>query len=311
MNKSERLNQELIFLRDKHTFQLKNLMAEFEISKRTALRDIEELESMGLALYGENGRSGGYRLINQTPLIPVYFNSEETQAIFFALDALKAISATPFNESYQRIQKKLMATILPERQKNVTKMLAAVHYYNAEQVTLSIDLEKLLDAIFDEKVVNVTYTQHERSHLQLQILELFYRNGIWFTSAFDFVTQQWGTYRCDYMFDLSTNKTVKTTYSRLELQQIQDQYENKFHNIPFRCRLTAYGKELFLKHHYPNMHLEVINDIPYMVGGYNQTELDYMTHFLISFGKHMHIEYPKQLQESYLNQLDDIRGSYI
>ncbi|MCY7526166.1 HTH domain-containing protein, partial [Bacillus safensis] len=45
MKKSERLNQELIFLSDKHSFQLKDLQSEFGISKRTALRDIEELES--------------------------------------------------------------------------------------------------------------------------------------------------------------------------------------------------------------------------------------------------------------------------
>ncbi len=35
-------------------------MQAFNISKRTALRDIQELEVMGLALYVENGRYGGY-----------------------------------------------------------------------------------------------------------------------------------------------------------------------------------------------------------------------------------------------------------
>lgn len=74
MKKSERLNQELIFLRDKYSFQLKDLIAEFDISKRTALRDIQELEAMGLAYYTEPGRNGGYRLLNQSNLIPIYFN---------------------------------------------------------------------------------------------------------------------------------------------------------------------------------------------------------------------------------------------
>ena len=43
MKKSERLNQELIFLSGKAAFQLSDLMAEFGISKRTALRDVAEL----------------------------------------------------------------------------------------------------------------------------------------------------------------------------------------------------------------------------------------------------------------------------
>ena len=56
MNKAERLNQELIYLSNKHTFHLKDIMEEFNISKRTALRDIAELESMGVGLYVESGR---------------------------------------------------------------------------------------------------------------------------------------------------------------------------------------------------------------------------------------------------------------
>lgn len=73
------------FLSDKHSFQLKDLQSEFGISKRTALRDMEELESMGLAFYVENGRHGGYRLVNQSPLVPIYFQIDEVQAIFSLL----------------------------------------------------------------------------------------------------------------------------------------------------------------------------------------------------------------------------------
>lgn len=49
MKKSERLNQELIFLSDKKRFNLQDLMDNFQISKRTALRDIASLEELGLA----------------------------------------------------------------------------------------------------------------------------------------------------------------------------------------------------------------------------------------------------------------------
>lgn len=97
MKKSERLNQELIFLSGKASFQLSDLMAEFGISKRTALRDVAELESLGLPLYAESGRYGGYRLISQKPFVPVYFTIEEVEAIFFAMKALKLLSSTPFS----------------------------------------------------------------------------------------------------------------------------------------------------------------------------------------------------------------------
>jgi len=71
MNKAERLNQELIFLSNKNFFQINDLITEFNISKRTVLRDITELESMGLSFYVENGRHGGYHLIKKELLVPV------------------------------------------------------------------------------------------------------------------------------------------------------------------------------------------------------------------------------------------------
>ncbi|WP_412935751.1 helix-turn-helix transcriptional regulator [Lactiplantibacillus plantarum] len=65
MNRSERLNQELIFLSYRQEFHIKELMQEFNISKRTALRDVNSLEQLGLSFYVEPGRYGGYQLMQQ------------------------------------------------------------------------------------------------------------------------------------------------------------------------------------------------------------------------------------------------------
>ncbi|WP_342493667.1 WYL domain-containing protein [Bacillus sp. FSL R5-0712] len=310
MKKSERLNQELIFLSDKHSFQLKDLQSEFGISKRTALRDIEELESMGLAFYVESGRHGGYRLVNQSPLVPIYFNIEEVQAIFFALKALDLVSATPFKKSYSQIRQKLFATMSDERKQMITETLDVIHYYNVAPVSEQNHLELILQAMMKDQIVKMTYTQYENKWIRLQFLELFYRNGIWFTKAYDVQNKKWGIYRCDFMKDLIIEEEGRGTYTKEELKAMQLEYEKTYHDISFKCRLTEQGKEKFLKHHYPNMRLEIIDQIPYIMGGYNQEELSYMTHYLMSFGKHVKIEYPEELKESYLNQLREVIDKY-
>ncbi|RKE74725.1 LOW QUALITY PROTEIN: putative DNA-binding transcriptional regulator YafY [Bacillus safensis] len=310
MKKSERLNQELIFLSDKHSFQLKDLQSEFGISKRTALRDIEELESMGLAFYVENGRHGGYRLVNQSPLVPIYFNIEEVQAIFFALKALDLVSATPFKKSYSQIRQKLFATMSDEKKQMITETLDVIHYYNVAPVSEQNHLELILQAMMKDQIVKMTYTQYENKWIRLQFLELFYRNGIWFTKAYDVQNKKWGIYRCDFMKDLIIEEEGRGTYTKEELKAMQLEYEKTYHDISFKCRLTEQGKEKFLKHHYPNMRLEIIDQIPYIMGGYNQEELSYMTHYLMSFGKHVKIEYPEELKESYLNQLREVIDQY-
>ncbi|WP_144494178.1 YafY family protein [Bacillus sp. WP8] len=310
MKKSERLNQELIFLSDKHSFQLKDLQCEFGISKRTALRDIEELESMGLAFYVENGRHGGYRLVNQSPLVPIYFNIEEVQAIFFALKALDLVSATPFKKSYSQIRQKLFATMSEERKQMITETLDVIHYYNVAPVSEPNHLELILQAIMEDQIVKMTYTQYENKWMRLQFLELFYRNGIWFSQAYDVQNKKWGIYRCDFMKDMMIEEEIRDTFTKEELKELQLAYEKTYHDISFKCRLTEQGKEKFLKNHYPNMKLEIVDHIPYIVGGYNQEELSYMTHYLMSFGKHVKIEYPDELKESYLNQLREVIDQY-
>ncbi|WP_311134426.1 HTH domain-containing protein [Lactococcus lactis] len=50
IKKAERIQQELFFLNGKSQFKLKEIMDEFNISKRTALRDIQELERLGLPI---------------------------------------------------------------------------------------------------------------------------------------------------------------------------------------------------------------------------------------------------------------------
>ncbi|WP_110487420.1 helix-turn-helix transcriptional regulator [Bacillus altitudinis] len=311
MKKSERLNQELIFLSDKYSFQLKDLETEFGISKRTALRDMEELESMGLAFYVENGRHGGYRLVNQSPLVPIYFNIDEVQAIFFALKALDLVSATPFKKSYSQIRQKLFATMSDERKQMITETLDVIHYYNVAPVSEQNQLELILQAMMEDQIVKMTYTQNENKRIRLQFLELFYRNGIWFTKAYDVRNKKWGIYRCDFMKDVMIEEEIRDTFTKEELKELQLEYEKTYHDISFKCRLTEQGKEKFLKNHYPNMRLEIIENTPYIVGGYNQEELSYMTHYLISFGKHVKIEYPDELKESYLTQLQEMMDQYI
>ncbi|NRN82562.1 helix-turn-helix transcriptional regulator [Lactobacillus helveticus] len=102
MKKSERLNQELIYLSDKKVFHLKELEEAFAISERTALRDIADLEQLGLAFYSETGRSGGYHITNSKLLLPIRFNTAEINAIFFGLQAIKNISETPYSNAYQK-----------------------------------------------------------------------------------------------------------------------------------------------------------------------------------------------------------------
>lgn len=310
MNKAERLNQELIFLSSKNFFQINDLLTEFKISKRTALRDISELETMGLSFYVENGRNGGYHLLKQELLVPIIFNLEEISAIFFAIKALELLSATPFDKSYKHIYDKLMTTLPKTQQNYVTKLKDSVNYYRVPSITTPNFLNIILQSIVNERIIDVTYHQTQCQQQQLQVFNLLYRNGIWFCDAYDFNSKKWGTYRCDCIEECKINQKITTTFTHLELKQFKNHYEDTYHDIPFQCHLTPLGKELYQKNNYPNMHLKEIDNQIIMYGGYNQAEFNYMIDYLITLGKNVKIDYPETLKNTYIEELRKIISNY-
>lgn len=309
MSKQARINQELLYLKDKKQFQLKELMETFQISKRTALRDIHELEKMGLALYTENGRGGGYRILPQNLLIPIHISHKELAAIFYALKALEKIITTPFDYHYPSIIQKLQGNLTPEQTHTVEQTLAVIDYYNVSAINNPTFLPAVLKAILDEAIVTIHYTQNQDKWLTLQFYDLFYREGIWFSHGYQVDTETWAIFRCDYIQSLSINVDRKGK-TRDSLKQSLEEHERQFRSIPFRCRLTPFGKELFHKNHYEGMSLTEESQQIFLNGYYNPKELHYLTHYLIEFGKHIYVESPKELQETYLKELEDIRNLY-
>lgn len=116
-------------------------------------------------------------------------------------------------------------------------------------------------------------------------------------------------FRCDYIDSLAINKDRKGN-PRDSLKQSLEEHERQFRSVPFRCKLTPFGKELFHKNHYEDMRLTEENQQIFLDGYYNPKELHYLTRYLIEFGKHIYIESPKELQKAYLQELEDIRNLY-
>ncbi|MGN1396900.1 MAG: helix-turn-helix transcriptional regulator [Streptococcus gallolyticus] len=155
MKKSERLNHELIFLSERPFFQLKDLMAEFQISKRTALRDMAALEDMGLAFYTETGKNGGYHLVSQTLLTPIYFTQDDLTMIFYALNSLRRLSVTPFDKSYPQIFEKLLVSLSTAQREYVLKILNVLEFYDVPVISSSTFLRELWEATVDEQILDI------------------------------------------------------------------------------------------------------------------------------------------------------------
>lgn len=157
MNKTERLHHMLRFINQKQHFTLTDLMQEFHISKRTALRDIASLEEMGAPIYVEYGRYGGYRMLQQMQLPPISFNTDELHALYFAMQALRSFSSLPFQTTFHSVHEKFMAALSDRQRENIVNIQRLVTFKHTEQIKDSSHLELLLKAAVQQEVIQITY----------------------------------------------------------------------------------------------------------------------------------------------------------
>src|SRR5690606_24959438 len=66
MSKTRKMLELIQVIYQKQQFSVQELADEFEVSYRTMLRYLHELSGMGIPLYAETGKHGGYRLLQSS-----------------------------------------------------------------------------------------------------------------------------------------------------------------------------------------------------------------------------------------------------
>lgn len=306
MKKNERINQELFFINNKKHFTLNDLMAEFKISKSTALRDISSLEKMGVPLYVEYGKYGGYKVVNYNFLPPIYFTDDEVAALFFSAQMLKFFISTPFQAEYNTIVNKLLASIPDEKEKQIRQMQEKLFFNSSQQHKDSPFLKELLLYSVEQKTIKIVYEKNGvKQNRWIQPLGIQAMDGNWYCPSIDLEKNKYRVLRCDSILlaepsseyparDLPDYDIINNFFLRKKTDKAKD----------FKVCLTDKGVEKFKKRHYPNMKLNETEQT--IEGWYEPHETVFMTHYLLEFGSFAKIIAPDELivsMKEYLNTL--------
>jgi predicted DNA-binding transcriptional regulator YafY len=325
MKKSERMNQMLRFINQKQQFTLQDLMQEFQISKRTAIRDIASLEELGAPIYAEYGRYGGYRLLQQMQLPPISFNTGELHALYFAIQALRSFSNLPFQATFRSIHEKFINALSDKQRLEIQNIQHRVSFKHTEQIKDSENLEFLLMSAVQNTVIQIVY-QNVRTNRHnegsssnvtssnvrtIQPIALYAMKGYWYCQAYDLHKQAYRVFRCDrisspQLTDIEPFDHIK----ELNLQDAHSLWKPSEQAIPFQCRINEAGMELFQQEHFPSMKLEVYAEQTYLVGSYEPHELEFIIRYLSGYGKSIQIMKPASLKEAlrqyYLDLLEHV-----
>lgn len=111
MNRLDRALGILLLLRSQKSVSANDLAKRFEVSPRTIYRDIEVLAELGVPVYAEMGRAGGFRLMEGYFLPPVMFSNGEAISLLLSLTALRRLRARPFAAELDTAEHKLLAAM--------------------------------------------------------------------------------------------------------------------------------------------------------------------------------------------------------
>jgi predicted DNA-binding transcriptional regulator YafY len=111
MNRLDRALGILLVLRGGKTISAAELSRRFEVSQRTIYRDIEALCAVGVPIYAEMGRAGGFRLVEGYFLPPVMFSVGEAVSLLLGLALLRSLRARPFAAEIETADQKLLAAV--------------------------------------------------------------------------------------------------------------------------------------------------------------------------------------------------------
>ena len=186
--RSSRLLSILMLLQARPRMTARELAGELEVSLRTVYRDVEALAAAGVPVYAEQGRAGGYRLVDgyRTRLTGL---TEDEALSLFVVGLPGPAAALGLGEEAASAERKLLAALGPAqrvragRLRDRFRLDVSAWYHPAEQPP---HLAALADAVLDDRVVEVVYRRWEAPReveRRLAPYGLVLKGGTWYLVA--------------------------------------------------------------------------------------------------------------------------------
>ncbi|HDR7514712.1 YafY family protein [Bacillus mobilis] len=217
LSKARRLLDILIFASTKRTFTAQEIADEFNISVRTVHRYIVDLSDMGLPIYAEQGRNGGYKVLTNRVIPPILFTEEEAVSIFFAFQSLSYYRDLPFNTEINSVTHKLYSSLQHDAQAKVDKIRSYIAFWNPKRTIDTPLLNEVLTAAIENKDLHFQYESKSGIKTKhVHPIGVYAHDGLWYLPAYDFNVEKTLLYRVDRILSILLTEENEDTFMNLE-----------------------------------------------------------------------------------------------
>jgi predicted DNA-binding transcriptional regulator YafY len=316
MKKVERINIIMRYINNRAQFTISEIMHEFNISRSTAIRDIREIEAMGMPLVAEVGRDGGYFVMNNSVLPTVRFTDNEIKALFIAFMATRNLQL-PYLKSRHSLAEKLLGLISQNQQDdlvllNQILLFEGTNPHNPDLLDLSDlphpTLEQLIQILLEDcyLVVSVEEGREIKSY-PIYLMRLYREKSSWQIEGFDLEEEKRRIIPVDNLTDVKPYPEKK----RISKKKIVEQLSKQGEAINLILELGPKAIAQFKKYHPLKITISYTN--PYQttailktfINVHHPDELTEITNWLLFLGGDIKVwEIPKEVVEGLQERVD-------
>ncbi|PEV12784.1 DNA-binding transcriptional regulator [Bacillus thuringiensis] len=311
MSKAKRLLDILIFASAKKAFTAQEIADEFNISVRTVHRYILDLSDMGLPIYAEQGRNGGYKVLTTRVIPPILFTEEEAVSIFFAFQSLSYYRDLPFNTEINSVTHKLYSSLQHEAKVKVDKIRSYIDFWNPKRTIETPLLNEVLTAAIENK--NLHFQYESKSGIKTKHVHpigVYAHDGLWYLPSYDFGRKKVLLYRVDRILSILSMEENTDTFMNLEEWFASN--SNVVHNpTQLHVLLTTEGVRQCKSVPYLEEFVIVNEDgTGYINSTIDKGEINFITPLFYRLGKDAKVLEPKELTDGLRIRAKEILHMY-
>jgi predicted DNA-binding transcriptional regulator YafY len=186
MSRTARLLELLIRVQTRPRFTAAELAEEFEVSRRTMLRDLRALSEMGVPLRSTPGPGGGYSLPRGGRRLSPSLTVDEALGLIVSYEAFLRYSASPFSAQNLSAVTKLRAALPPDVVRELDVLRRHVAVFEPARDYEAPLLGELLRAAVEGSHLKVVYDSTSgTSERVIYPYGVFASQGFWYCSCHD------------------------------------------------------------------------------------------------------------------------------
>lgn len=221
MSKTKLLFDLIMYVNSKRDFTAQDVANEFRVSVRTAHRYLMEISELGVPIYTEQGRNGGYRTLKNRVLPPVLFDENEALSIFFAFRSLAFYESLPFDADIESASRKLLATLPEDAKQKIGQLKTVLSFWNPKRGVSAPYLKELIEAAAESRIISMEYRSKSGNKTRDAVpIGVYANDGLWYMPAFDMEKRKIRLFRIDRILSLTvTEETYEVEAGLMEWLQ--------------------------------------------------------------------------------------------